>query len=154
MMKRRRGFIQLAILHLLKENSMHGYQIMKKLKENSDGLYAASAGTVYPALQELLDQKMVDLHVEGDKKVYSMNENGKERLGQYEMNGEGDFWVKWRERLVWKKSKEAVELKSAVEQWELELRKTIRLISGKPERAIQLTDFLQEITEKIKKDYC
>jgi DNA-binding PadR family transcriptional regulator len=45
-MRKRRGFVQLAILHLLKEQSMHGYQIMKQLEERSNGLYQASAGTV------------------------------------------------------------------------------------------------------------
>ena len=34
-MKKRRGFIQIAILHLLREEPMHGYQIMKELESRS-----------------------------------------------------------------------------------------------------------------------
>ena len=82
-MKRRRGFVQLAILHLLKEESMHGYQMMKELEHRSDGLYAASAGTVYPALQELLEQEMIDLDPNSDKKTYFIQEKGKERLEEF-----------------------------------------------------------------------
>jgi DNA-binding PadR family transcriptional regulator len=153
-MKRRRGFVQLAILHLLKEDSMHGYQVMKSLEERSAGLYNASAGTVYPALQELLDKNMVDLYLESDKKVYSINENGRKRLEQYDMNEDKDFWAEWKERLIWKNSNEAIELHTALEQWEIELRKAMKMTRGRSERAVQLTAFLNELTERIKKDYC
>ena len=95
-MKRRRGFVQLAILHLLKDESMHGYQIMKELETRSDGLYSASAGTVYPALQELLDQDIINLEAESDKKVYFINEKGKERLKEFAKRKEGDFWTEWK----------------------------------------------------------
>ena len=76
-MKRRRGFVQLAILHLLEEASMHGYQIMKELENRSGGHYSASAGTVYPALQELLEQEMIELEPSSDKKTYSFKKKGK-----------------------------------------------------------------------------
>src|SRR3954468_22558306 len=103
-MKRRRGFVQLAILHLLEEDSMHGYHIMKELEARSDGLYSASAGTVYPALQELLDQGIIGLESESEKKVYFTNEKGKERLEEFAKRGEGDFWIEWKERMVWRNS--------------------------------------------------
>lgn len=154
-MKRRRGFVQLAILHLLKEDSMHGYQIMKELEERSEGHYTASAGTIYPALQELLNKNMVDLLLESDKKVYSINENGRKRVEQFDVNDDDDqdFWPKWRERLVWKNSNEAIGLHTALEQWEIELRKAMKQTRGRPERALQLTDFLNEMIERIKKDF-
>ena len=82
-MKKRRGFMQLAILHLLKEESMHGYQVMKELENRSGGLYSASAGTVYPALQELLEQEMIDLEPTSNKKTYVIKEKGIERLEDF-----------------------------------------------------------------------
>ena len=69
-MKKRRGFIKSAILHLLKEESMHGYQIMKELESRSDGLYSASAGTIYPALQELLEKELINLESGLEKKTF------------------------------------------------------------------------------------
>ena len=151
-MKRRRGFVQLAILHLLKDDSMHGYQIMKELEERSDRHYSASAGSVYPALQELLDQGMIDLMSDSNKKVYHINGKGKERLDEFAKRGEGDFWTMWKERWVWRSSEEAIKLKSVVEHWEAEMHLAMKKARKSPENARELMTFLEEITERLKKD--
>lgn len=152
-MKKRRGFVQLAILHLLREEPMHGYQIMKELEERSSGTYRASAGTIYPALQDLLDNEMVHLLDETDKKVYALNENGAKRLAEYTEKKEREFWLEWKERQTWRNSKESVQLKEALSLWEDELRKTIRGIHKKPEQTIQLVHFIEESTERLKKEF-
>lgn len=154
-MRRRRGFIQVAILHLLREESMHGYQIMKELEERSSGLYKASAGSVYPALQELLDKGLIDLSEgESEKKIYSINENGKQRMSEHvENNGGEDIWQEWREKLAWRNSAEFTQLDDAVKQWELELKKTMKQLRKKPENTPQLIELLGEMTERVKKDF-
>ena len=53
------GEVRLAILSLLEEGPKHGYQLIKDLSERSGGLYRASAGTVYPTLQQLEDEELV-----------------------------------------------------------------------------------------------
>jgi len=53
------GEARLAILSLLKEGPKHGYQLIKELEQRSGGLYRASAGTVYPTLQQLEDEKLL-----------------------------------------------------------------------------------------------
>ncbi|WP_342509697.1 PadR family transcriptional regulator [Sporosarcina sp. FSL K6-2383] len=151
-MKRRRGFVQLAILHLLKEESMHGYQMMKELEHRSGGLYAASAGTVYPALQELLEQEMIDLDPASEKKTYVLQEKGKERLEDFANRIEGDFWTEWEARWVWQNSDEAVQLKRAMEQWEAEVRKAMKQARKNPEKSTKLIAFLEEITERLQKE--
>lgn len=151
-MKRRRGFVQLAILHLLKEESMHGYQMMKELEHRSGGLYAASAGTVYPALQELLEQEMIDLDPVSDKKTYVLQEKGKERLGDFANKKEGDFWTEWEARWVWRNSDEAVQLKAALEQWEVELRKVIKQTRQNPAKSTKLITFIEEVTQRLQKE--
>ncbi|PAE43629.1 PadR family transcriptional regulator [Bacillus sp. 7884-1] len=148
-MRRRRGFVQVAILHLLNEESMHGYQIMKELEERSNGAYSASAGTVYPALQELLDQNLIELDTESDKKTYSINENGKKRLE--EKRAEGDFWIEWKERMMWKKSEESVQLRAAMDRWETEFRKAMKQARGNPESVFELIAFIDEMTDRLKK---
>lgn len=154
-MRRRRGFIQVAILHLLREESMHGYRIMKELEERSGGLYKASAGSVYPALQELLDKGLIDLSEgESEKKIYSINENGKQRMSEHvENNGGEDIWQEWREKLAWRNSAEFTQLDDAVKQWELELKKTMKQLRKKPENTPQLIELLGEMTERVKKDF-
>jgi DNA-binding PadR family transcriptional regulator len=149
-MRKRRGFVQVAILHLLKEESMHGYQIMKELEERSNGAYSASAGTVYPALQELLDQNLIELDTESDKKIYFISKDGKQRLK--EKQEEGDFWVEWKERMMWKNSEESIQLRAAVDRWEKEFRNAMKQSRGNPERVRELVAFIDEMTHHLKKN--
>jgi len=149
-MKRRRGFVQIAILHLLKEESMHGYQIMKELEERSHGAYSASAGTVYPALQELVDQQLIQLENDLDKKVYSISEEGKHRIEELALHKEGDFWVEWKERMIWKRSDESVQLREAMDRWEAEFRKAVKRSRGNKESVVELIAFIDEMTQRLK----
>lgn len=149
-MKKRRGFIKSAILHLLKEESMHGYQIMKELESRSDGLYSASAGTIYPALQELLEKELINLESALEKKTYFITEEGKERLKELRKREEGDFWVSWKERMIWRNSKEFVQLKTAVDQWEEEMHKAMKRVRSNPDIAAEMSAFLTEMTERLK----
>lgn len=73
-----RGGVKRAVLELLANESMHGYQMMKALKEQSDGLYVPSAGSIYPTLQTLEDQGLITSHEQGGgKKVYNMTDDGR-----------------------------------------------------------------------------
>jgi DNA-binding PadR family transcriptional regulator len=151
-MRKRRGFVQLAILHLLKEDSMHGYQIMKELEVRSMGAYSASAGTIYPALQELVDQNSIELHTESDKKVYSINEYGKKRLEEAAEHLDGDFWLEWKERMMWRKSEESTLLKAAMDRWESEIRRSVKQARGNQEEVLRLITFIDEMTEQLKEN--
>ncbi|WP_146553748.1 PadR family transcriptional regulator [Rummeliibacillus sp. SL167] len=150
-MRGRRGFIQIAILHLLKEEPMHGYQIMKELEERSNGAYSASAGTVYPALQELLERNLIELDTETDKKVYSINDNGEKRLEEKSKFIEGDFWIEWKERMTWRNSEESMQLRAAMNRWEQEFRKAMKQTRGNPKGVLELIAFIDEMTERLKK---
>jgi DNA-binding PadR family transcriptional regulator len=151
-MRKRRGFVRLAILHLLQEEPMHGYQMMKELEERSDGLYQASAGTVYPALQELLDEELVVLlEIEKDKKTYSINRNGEERLREFVEKEGLNFWLEWKQRLIWRNSDESVDLKRAINDWDNALKKTIRYIRTNPSKTPELVAVLEETTERLMK---
>ena len=73
----RRGLIRAAVLTLLNERPMHGYEIMQQLEERSGGHWRPSPGSVYPTLQMLEDQGLVrNEEVEG-KRVFSLTEQGK-----------------------------------------------------------------------------
>lgn len=151
-MKRRRGFVQLAILHLLKDSPMHGYQIMKELELRSGGNYSASAGTVYPALQELLEQKLIELDPSSEKKTYFIQEKGIIRLKEFENWNEGVFWSNWEARWIWQNSEEAIQLKEQLELWESELRKAIKRTRTNPEKSSKLITFMKEMTERLQKE--
>lgn len=76
-----RGGVKVALLNLLKNQPMHGYQMMKALEEQSGGLYIPSAGSIYPTLQTLVECGFISVHDEdGGKKVYHMTEQGHSAL--------------------------------------------------------------------------
>src|SRR5690348_17551298 len=66
------GEMRLAILSLLSEGPKHGYQLMKLMEERSGGLYRASAGSVYPTLQQLEDEDLIRSEQQDGKRVYSI----------------------------------------------------------------------------------
>jgi len=72
-----RGDIRAAILALLAEQPMHGYQIMQELSERSGGAWRISPGSVYPTLSQLEDEELVQAEQQGGKRVFSLTEAGK-----------------------------------------------------------------------------
>jgi DNA-binding PadR family transcriptional regulator len=74
------GEIRLAILSLLAEGPKHGYQLMKEMSERSGGTYRASAGSVYPTLQQLEDEGMVRADTQNGRRVYHLTAAGRREL--------------------------------------------------------------------------
>ena len=75
-MRARRGDVRAAVLRLLSEQPMHGYQIIQELSARSDGAWSPSAGSVYPTLQLLADEGLVTAEETAGKKVFSLTEAG------------------------------------------------------------------------------
>ena len=89
-----RGDMKYALLELLRERPMHGYEMMKMLEERSHGFYTPSAGSIYPTLQMLEDRGLVSVANVDGKKVYSITEEGKAFLNEKKQPGE-DFVPPW-----------------------------------------------------------
>jgi len=94
----RQGEVRLALLSLLEDDPAHGYELMKRLEERSGGMYRASAGTVYPVLQQLEDEGLVKIVAEDDKKVYHLTDEGREEL----LANEEEIERIWRRAHGWK----------------------------------------------------
>ena len=73
----RRGDIRTAVLRLLAEQPMHGYQIIQELSTRSGGVWNPSAGSIYPTLQQLADEGLVDSEESAGKKVYHLTDAGR-----------------------------------------------------------------------------
>lgn len=71
------GEVRLALLSLLTESPKHGYQLMKELQDVSGGLYTASAGSVYPTLQQLEHERMVEAEMDAGRRVYRLTRAGR-----------------------------------------------------------------------------
>lgn len=72
-----RGDVRAAVLALLAEEPMHGYQIIREIEERSGGAWKPSAGSVYPTLQLLADEGLVDAEEQNGRKTYSLTEAGR-----------------------------------------------------------------------------
>ena len=84
------GEVRIAILSLLAERPRHGYDLMKELETRSRGSYRVSAGTMYPALQQLEDEGMI-------VSVYQLTELGRQEMDQ----GRGKADDIWRRTSDW-----------------------------------------------------
>jgi DNA-binding PadR family transcriptional regulator len=82
----RRGDVRAAILVLLAEEPMHGYQIIGQLGERSGGMWRPSAGSVYPTLQQLEDEGLVKADERDGRKVYALTEEGKKAAAEAAKN--------------------------------------------------------------------
>ncbi|WP_369199870.1 helix-turn-helix transcriptional regulator [Streptomyces sp. PU-14G] len=74
------GRLRLYLLMLLAEAPRHGYEVIRLLEERFQGLYAPSAGTVYPRLAKLEAEGLVSHTTEGGRKVYAITEAGRTEL--------------------------------------------------------------------------
>ncbi|MEV0894318.1 PadR family transcriptional regulator [Promicromonospora sp. NPDC050262] len=78
-----RGEIRAAILLLLAEQPMHGYQIISELAERTDGRWRPSAGAVYPALSLLADEGLAALTEDRGRKLATLTDEGTAYVEQH-----------------------------------------------------------------------
>ena len=74
-----RGDVRAAVLALLAEQPMHGYQIIREIDERSGGTWKPSAGSVYPTLQLLADEGLISAEESNGRKTYSLTDAGRSR---------------------------------------------------------------------------
>jgi DNA-binding PadR family transcriptional regulator len=73
-----KGDVRTAVLALLAEKPMHGYQIIQQIEERSGGSWKPSPGSVYPTLQLLADEGLIKAEEAGGRKTYSLTPEGQE----------------------------------------------------------------------------
>lgn len=69
--------LRLVLLTLVEEAPRHGYDLIKEIEARSGGVYAPSAGMVYPTLTLLADQGLVDEQADGSRKAYAITDAGR-----------------------------------------------------------------------------
>jgi DNA-binding PadR family transcriptional regulator len=73
-----RGDIRAAILALLAEEPMHGYQVIQVISERSGGNWTPSPGSVYPTLQQLEDEGLIEPAAsESGRRVFALTDAGR-----------------------------------------------------------------------------
>jgi DNA-binding PadR family transcriptional regulator len=75
--KVRRGDVRAAALVLLAEQPRNGYQIIQEIAERSGGFWKPSSGSVYPALQLLEDEGLVEVDTQEGRRTFRLTEAGR-----------------------------------------------------------------------------
>ena len=73
----RRGDVRAAVLALLAEQPMHGYEMIKEIEERSGGYWRPSAGSIYPTLQLLEDEGLIAGTESEGKRRFELTDEGK-----------------------------------------------------------------------------
>src|ERR1700691_3069161 len=72
-----RGDVRAAILALLAERPMHGYEMLEELSRRTQELWRPSPGSLYPALQLLEDQGLVRSVTADGRRRFELTADGR-----------------------------------------------------------------------------
>lgn len=72
-----RGDVRSAILSLLAEAPSNGYGLIKTIAEKSSGAWRPSPGSVYPTLQQLVDEELITPVGDGRGTEFTLTEAGR-----------------------------------------------------------------------------
>ncbi len=86
----RRGDVRAAVLALLADRPMHGYEMIKEIEERSEGAWTPSAGSIYPMLQLLEDEGLIRGEETDGKRRFTLTDEG--RKEQDEKSGDVTPW--------------------------------------------------------------
>jgi DNA-binding PadR family transcriptional regulator len=89
--------LELAILGLLKERSMHGYQLSKRLTDTLGAFWKVSYGSLYPALKRLERETAVEPVFDKDdvgrrKNVYRITDKGEALFAELLQEAAPESW--------------------------------------------------------------
>ena len=81
----RRGDVRAAILDLLSEGGQwNGYQLIQEISGRTSGVWRPSAGSVYPALQQLEDEGLIAPQGEGRRRMFELSDAGRAYAQEHE----------------------------------------------------------------------
>jgi DNA-binding PadR family transcriptional regulator len=107
----RRGDVRAALLVLLEEQPHTGYSAMEELEQRSNGAWRPSPGSVYPTLQQLEDEGLIEQQAGEGRTPYSLTEAGRTYVAEHREEL-GEPWAKSAEGI----GEERLELKPLIAQ--------------------------------------
>jgi DNA-binding PadR family transcriptional regulator len=99
----RRPNVREAVLALLTERPMHGYEMIQELEQRTGGVWRPSPGSIYPTLQLLEDEGLIVSEESGGRRRFTLTEAGRseaerahdnapwQQFGEDEMNTVRDY---------------------------------------------------------------
>jgi DNA-binding PadR family transcriptional regulator len=89
--RRPRGDVRTAVLLLLTEEPMHGYQLMQTIEERTGGTWSVSPGAIYPTLSQLEDEGFVEMSKEGGRKLATLTDSGRAHVEENQASWSDPF---------------------------------------------------------------
>jgi DNA-binding PadR family transcriptional regulator len=81
--RKRRGDVRVAILSLLTEKPLNGYGLIKEITDRSGGTWHPSPGSVYPTLQQLVDEELIEPNGEGKRTEFQLTDQGRAWVAEH-----------------------------------------------------------------------
>lgn len=95
-----KGYLKLAVLLVLIRQPLHGYQIMKHIRQLTMGVISPTAGGIYPTLRELEGNGLIrgEWRAGERRKVYEITERGREVFSEamkkhFELGSSFRSWI-------------------------------------------------------------
>jgi DNA-binding PadR family transcriptional regulator len=82
----RRVNVRDAVLALLVERPMHGYEMIQELEQRTGGVWRPSPGSVYPTLQMLEDEGLIASEESGGRRRFTLTDAGRAEAEQASQN--------------------------------------------------------------------
>lgn len=138
----KRGNVRAAVLAVLAERPMHGYEIMQELEERSGGAWRPSPGSVYPTLQLLEDQGLVKGEEAEGKRVFTLTPEGQAEAAKVTEAGA---------RAPWDATPFGDDPRSKLRQAVMQIRGAARQVGmgGTPEQVEQALAILAEARKRL-----
>jgi DNA-binding PadR family transcriptional regulator len=80
--RRGRGDVRAALLALLAERPMHGYEMIQELDARTGGIWRPSPGSVYPTLQMLEDEGLITSDESEGRKRFTLTDSGRDEAAK------------------------------------------------------------------------
>jgi DNA-binding PadR family transcriptional regulator len=82
--KVRRGDVRVAILAVLADGPLNGYQVIQEIAERTGGSWRPSPGSVYPTISQLEDEGLVEGDDERGRRTLRLSDAGRTYLAEHE----------------------------------------------------------------------
>ncbi|MBF6332181.1 PadR family transcriptional regulator [Nocardia transvalensis] len=138
----RRGDVRAAILLLLQERPMHGYELIQQIRERSEDVWRPSPGSIYPALSQLEDEGLVIIEQVSGRKTAKLTDEGVEYVRSHR-DELGDPWQEVRDGI----GDQALDLRELVGQLMGAVAQVAR--AGTPEQAAKAAEVLTEARRSL-----
>ena len=138
----RRGDIRTALLVVLEDGPGHGYDLIQRLEEKTDGAWRPSPGSVYPTLQMLEDEGLVRSTERDGKRTFELTEAGTAEAAERVAEAGGTPW-----ELSGRGGRVHGELRASMAQLAVAMKQVA--LAGSDEQRARVLEILKDARKRI-----